>query len=149
MSKLAWFWLPSVYLETRSIIASKCVSKVARLLPPTAYLETSSITACRCITWTHSSMASNSIAKLPRLQTASSHHHGLQVHMSKIARSRLPTASPNLIDLLLRVYLWVHSLTVWWNGGARRQAAHHQHSAAPSMASKGSSSPIPILARGA
>jgi len=26
---------------------------------------------------------------------------------------------------------WIRATAVWWNGGARRQRAHHQHSAAP------------------
>lgn len=44
------------------------------------------------------------------------------------------------------VHLHVHSLWMWWNGEARWQKAHHQHPAAPCMASKANSSQWPVLA---
>jgi len=85
-SKLARSWPPSAYLQTRSIMAIKCVSKPARLWP------------------------SNSL------------NRGLQVHISKFARSRPPKclsnlarlqppiASTNSLDHNLGVYLYVHSI---------------------------------------
>ena len=78
--------------QSQSIIACKCIYKVARSQPQCAspnsikhglqlhllssldlglqvHLQTRSITACKCI------------SRLARLQPASSHNHGLQVHL--------------------------------------------------------------------
>ena len=56
VSKFAWPWPPSAYLQTRSNRASKCISKLSQLWPPKplyhtvqVYLQTCSITAINCI----------------------------------------------------------------------------------------------------
>jgi hypothetical protein len=114
-SNLARSWPPSgspnsldyglqVHLQTRSITASKCISKLARLRPPSSHdhglqvhLQTRSISASKCI------------SKLARLRPPSSHDHGLQMHlqtrsvtaskcMSKLARSRPRSASISSLD---------------------------------------------------
>jgi len=76
-----------LYLQTGSITASK----FARSWPPSAYLQSHSITASSCI------------SKLAQLWPRSSHNHGLQVHISKLALSRPPGASPNTLDYCLQV----------------------------------------------
>jgi len=55
-SEFARSWPPSTYLQTRSITASKCISKLARLQPPSSHdhglqvhLHTRLITASKCI----------------------------------------------------------------------------------------------------
>ena len=106
-----------VYLQTRSIMASKCISKLARSRPPSTSpnslnhglqvrLQTRSITASMCI------------SKLTRLRPPSestdSLDYGLQVRtimaskcISKLARSRPPSASLNSLDPGLQVYLCI------------------------------------------
>jgi len=101
-----------VLVQTRSITVSKCISKLARSRPPSAspnsldhglqvHLQTRSIAASKCI------------SKLARLQPPSSHDHGLQVHISKLARSWPPSASPNSLDHGLQVYLRTRSITAF------------------------------------
>jgi len=62
------------------------------------HLQTSSIIASQCI------------SKHVRLQPPSSHHHGFQVHISKLAQSWPLRVSPNLLNHVPGVYLWVHPL---------------------------------------
>jgi len=98
-SNLARWWPPSassnllkhglqVQLQTRSIVASKCISKVALLQIPNSlhcglqvHLQTRTIAASKCI--------------------------------SKLARSRCPSASPNSLGHGLRVYPWVHLIVIF------------------------------------
>jgi len=105
-SKLAQCWPPSVSpnsldygLQTRSILASKCISKVARLQPPSSHdhslqvhLHTRLITASKCV------------SKLARSQPPSaspnSLNHGLQVHL---AQSQPSSVSLYLPDYELQV----------------------------------------------
>jgi len=75
-----------VLLQSLSIMASKCISKLPRCRPPSASpnsldrgLQCRSITASNCI--------------------------------SKLARSRPPSASPNSLDRGLQVYLQSRSIT--------------------------------------
>jgi len=82
----------------RPSTASRYLSTLARLPPPSASpnsldygLQTRSITASRYI------------SKLACLRPPSSHDHGLQVHISKLARSQPPCVSPNLLDYSLQV----------------------------------------------
>jgi hypothetical protein len=110
-----------VHLQTSSIAASKCISKVARSRPPIAspilldrglqvHLQTRSSTASKCI------------SKLARLQHPSSRDHGLQVHLhtrlitaskciSKLARSRPSSVSLNSPDYGLQAHLQTRSIT--------------------------------------
>jgi hypothetical protein len=78
-----------VLVKTRSITASKCISKLPQSRPPSAYpnslnrglqvhLQTRSIAASQCI--------------------------------SKVARSRPPSASPNSLDLALQLHLQTRSI---------------------------------------
>jgi len=101
-------YLP-VLIQTRSITASKCISKLAQSRHPSAspnslnhclqvHLETRSIAASKCI------------SKLAWLQPPSSHDHGLQVQISKLARSWPPSASPNSLDRDLQVHLQSRSI---------------------------------------
>ena len=91
-----------MYLQTRSITASKCISKLTRSRPPSVspdsldyglqvhlwvhylgvqvQLQTRSITASKCIT--------------------------------ELTRPRPPSASPNSLDPGLKVHLWVQSISV-------------------------------------
>jgi hypothetical protein len=100
-----------VLLQSRSITASKCISKLARSQPPSVSLnshdyglQVRTITASKCISklarsqpssvslnsldhglqvqlQTRSITASKCITKLARLRLPSSHDHGLQVHL--------------------------------------------------------------------
>jgi len=56
-------------------------------------------------------MASKCISRLARLRHASLHDHGLQVHITRLARSRPPSVSPNSLDYRLQVYLQTRSIT--------------------------------------
>ena len=76
-----------VYFQTRSITACK----FARSWPSSAYLQPRLITASKCI------------SRLARLRPARSHDHGPQVHISKLARSRPPSVSPDSLNYVLRV----------------------------------------------
>jgi len=122
-----------VYLETHSITASKCISKVhsisaskcmsqlVRSLPPSPcpnslchghrlHLQTRSITASECI------------SKLSPLRPPSSHDRDLQVHLptrwitapkciSKLGRLRSRSVSLSSLDQGLQVYLQIRSVT--------------------------------------
>jgi len=75
-----------VHLQTRSITASKCISKLARLLPASSHehrlqvhLQARSITILECI--------------------------------SKFTRSLHPSVSPNMLGYRLQVHLQTHSIT--------------------------------------
>jgi len=101
-----------VYLHTRSITASKCISKLARSRPPSAspnsldhgpqvYLQTRSITAC----------------KFARSWPPSAYLHTRSITaskcISKLARLPPPSASPKSLDHGLGVYLWVHLIVIF------------------------------------
>jgi hypothetical protein len=106
-----------VYLQPRAITASKCISRLGTLRPaslhdhglkvhisklarsrpprvsPTSlhhglkvYLQSRLITAFKCISC------------LVRLRAAGSHDHGLQVQISKLARSRRPSVLPTALN---------------------------------------------------
>jgi len=90
--------------------ASKYSSSLPQSRPPSVspnslnqglqvHLQTRSITASRCI------------SSLAPLRSASSHGHGLQVHIFKLARLRPPSVSPNSLDHCLQVHLQTHSIT--------------------------------------
>jgi len=141
-------------VHTRSITASKSISELAQLRPPSAlhyclqvYLQTGSITASKFArSW-------------PPSASTHSLDHSLHVHVQTCLNTvyecitRLPwveppSVSPNSLDYDLGVLLYVCSITVGWNGGAGRQTAHHQHSAAPCTVSEGNSWARAVLARG-
>jgi len=136
-----------MHVQTRSITASNCISKLARLRPPSSHHHGLQVHIFKLV-------LSRPPGASPNLLD-----HGLPVHLqtqSIMASNYIskhtwlwpPSASPYLSDHRLGVYLWVHSITVWWNGGASRIIAHHQHSAAPRMASKQNSRERAVLARG-
>jgi len=87
-----------VHLETRSIMASKCISKLARLRPPSSHghrlqvhLQTRSITACMCISkLTQSRSRSASLSSLDHSLQVSVQIQSITASksMSKLARSR-------------------------------------------------------------
>jgi hypothetical protein len=86
-----------VLVQSHSSMASKCISKLARLRPPISLnhglqvqLQTRSIMASNCI--------SNSL------------EHGLQVFL-QLARLRPPSKSANSLYYSLRVYLQTHLIT--------------------------------------
>ena len=54
-------------------------------------------------------MATKCISKLAQLRPPSSHDYGLQVHISKVARSWPPSASRKLLDYGVQVYLQTRS----------------------------------------
>jgi len=127
------------HLQTLSITASKCISKLDRLQPLTL----------------HSHGLCGDYSKLARLQPPSSHVHRLHVHL----QTRSVTAAkliPKLSRLRcssshhqgLKVNLYVHSITVWWNSGGRRQTAQYQHSTKQRMESEGNCWEWVVLARG-
>ena len=57
--------------------------------------------------------ASKCISNPPRSQPPNSHNHGLQVYMSKLARSWPPSASPNSLYHRLQVYIQTRSITAF------------------------------------
>ena len=92
-----------VLLQCRSIMASKCISKLARSQPPSVSL-TGTITPSKCI------------SKLARLRSPNTLDHGIQVNLptrsitasqciSKLARLWSPSESPNSLDYGLGVHL--------------------------------------------
>jgi len=92
-----------VYLQTRRITAFK----FARSRTPSAYLQTRSIAASQCI--------SKLARSRPKSASPNSLYHGLQVHLwahsisaskciSKLARSRPQSASLNSLDHGLQVH---------------------------------------------
>jgi len=136
-----------VLLQSRSIMAFKCISKLARSQPACVSpnlldysLQVSTIMAFKCIcklAWSR-----------PPSASPNSLDYGLQFHLepcsnlaakciTKLARLQPPSVSPISLDYTLGVHPWVLLIMVWWNGGGRRQTAHHQHSAAPCMVSEG------------
>jgi len=84
-----------VYLQTCSIVACK----FAQSWPASAYIQTRSITA------------SKSISRLAWAWPSSVHYHAFQVHITKPARSRLPSASPNIAVHRLQVHLQIWLIT--------------------------------------
>jgi len=122
-----------VLVQSCSITASKCISKLARLGPPSSHNQGLQVHISKLArSWppvhlqTRSSTASNCISKLARLRPPSASpnllDHGLQVHhqtrsimvsncISKLARSRPPIVSPNTLDYCLQVHLETCSIT--------------------------------------
>ena len=99
-----------MHLQTRSIMASKCISELSPSRPPSAspnsidhglqvHLQTRSIGGSKCI------------SRLTQLQPERSHNHGLEVRIPNLARSRPPSVSPNTLDYRLQVPLQSRSIT--------------------------------------
>jgi hypothetical protein len=92
-----------VHLQSRSIMASKCVSELAQPQPPSISLNSHdyrvkvcTITASKCIT------------KLAWSQTRSASRNLLEqapMCISKLARSQVPSLSPNLLNCGLQTHL--------------------------------------------
>jgi hypothetical protein len=154
ISKLAWLQHSSshhhgiqVHHQTSSIMPSTFPKLPSLNSSPNSlhhgfqvYLQTHTITASKCI------------SKLDWLQPLSWHDHGLQVYrqsctimVSKFTWSQSASASPSFVDHSLGLSLWVHSIMVWCTSGARRKTAHHLHTAAPCVASKGYSWQCAVL----
>jgi len=147
-----------VLVQSRLVMASECINTLARSRAPSAspnsldyglqvHHQTHLITAFKCI------------SELTPFRPPGSHNHGLQVHLqtssitaskwiSKLAKLQPASVRPNWLDYGRRVHIQVHSITVCWNGEARRQKAQHQHSAAPCMVSEGNSWQRSFVARG-
>jgi len=100
--KLTNWWIESQHLACHPSTASKYLSNLAQSWPPSVspnslddslqvHLQTRAITASNCI------------SKHARLRPPSLHNHGLQVPISKLARSRPPSESPNSLDHGLQV----------------------------------------------
>jgi len=96
---------PPVYLQTRSITASKCISKLARLRPRSSHhhglqvhIQTRSITASKCISKLGGSQ--------PPSVSLNSHNYGLQVRTIMAS-----SVTPNLLNHGLPVYLQTRSIT--------------------------------------
>jgi len=87
-----------LHLQTRSITASKCISKLARLRPPQVHLQTPSITISDCI--------SKFTRSRPPSVSPNTLDYRLQVH-----RSRPPSVFPNTLDYRLQVHLQSRSIT--------------------------------------
>ena len=79
-SKIALSWPPSAYLQTRTITASKCISTLTPLRPPSSQDQGRQV---HLKTWSITISESN----------------------SKFARSWPLSATPNSLDLDLRVHL--------------------------------------------
>jgi len=116
-----------VLLQSRLIMASKCISKLTRSRPLSAiphsldhglqvHLQTLSIAASKCI--------SKLTQSQPPSASPKSLDHGFQLHLqtrsiaaskciSKLAQSQPPSASSNSLNPGLRVYLWVHSIVIF------------------------------------
>jgi hypothetical protein len=121
-------------LQTRSITASKCISKLTQLWHPSSHnhclhvhlhtldywlqvlLLTRSIMACKCISKLGWSQLSSVSPNRP--------NYSLQVHLqtcsitasnwiAKLTPSRPPSASPNSLDHSPGVYPWVHSIVIF------------------------------------
>jgi len=91
-SKFAQLWPPSVYLHSRWIISSKCISKLAPIIPPS--VSTNLVAHDLAVPlYIHSIMVSKCICKYAWLPP--------------------PSASPNSLNHGLRVYLWVHSSVIF------------------------------------
>jgi hypothetical protein len=110
-----------VHLQTCSLMAYKCISKLTRLQPTSIVLNSHNYSLqVRMI------MAFNCIPEQARLQPLS--------------------ASLNLLDYGFGGQLSAHSITVWWNGGNGRQVVHHWYSATHSMVSAGNFSEMGVPA---
>jgi len=108
-----------VHLETRTIMASKCISEFTRSWPPSSYnnglqvhVQTRPITASKFATSCPPSASQNSL------------DYGLQMHLwvhsirssqciSKLARSWPPSAFLYSPNNRRQVYLWVHSIVIF------------------------------------
>jgi len=113
--KFARSWPPSGYLGTRSITASKCISKLSRLQPPQVHLQTCSITISECI--------SKITQSGPPSVSPNMLDYRLQVHLqsrsitasmciSEFTQYQSPSAYSNSLNHGLQVHLWVHSISV-------------------------------------
>jgi len=71
-----------------------------------------SIDRLQVLVQSRSITASKCISRLARLRAPRSHDHCLQVHISKLARSRPPSVSPNSLDYGLQVHLQTRSITI-------------------------------------
>ena len=124
-----------MHLQTRSITASQCISKLDRSWPPSAFLsslhpglqvhlQSSSITASKFIVLARSQLSSASLSSLDL---------SLQVHLqtqsitasqciSDFTQSRSPIASPNPLAYGLGGYLLAHSIDIFRRNSNRSHA---------------------------
>jgi len=93
-------------LETRSITASKCISKLAQLWPPSAYLHTRLITAS----------TSASLISLVYVLQVSTIMPSKCIYRLALPRSRI--VCPNTLAYHLQLHLDTYSITPWeWVSG--------------------------------
>jgi len=122
-----------VLVQSRSITASKCISKLARSRPPSVstnslqhglqvHLSSTLDLGLPVHVQTRAIAASECISKLAPLRPPSSHSQDLQVHLltrsitaskciSKLARLRSRSASLSSLNQRLQVYLQIRSVT--------------------------------------
>ena len=131
---------PQAHLHSRSIMASKFISRLPRLRPASfhdqsleVHLHIRSITASKCISpnflhhglqvhlQTYSIMASRCISRVAGLRPATSHNHVPQLHLQtrsitisewipKFSPSWPPSVSPKTLDYPLQVHLQTCSI---------------------------------------
>ena len=115
-SNLATTWPPytsrnsfdhgfQVPLQSHLITACMCIPNLAQLRPHSSHNG-----VLQVYPLTYSIMASKSISKLVRLWPPSWHNYGLRVHISNLAPSWPPSASPNCHDHELGVNLYARSI---------------------------------------
>jgi len=137
-------------LNASRLTASKSSSNTAWSKPPNTppisldhslqvHLQTPCATASKCI---------SQLVPAESLSPSPSSLDPGSMCISKHTLLRPHSASPYSLNHGIGVYLWGHKIMVRWNGGARRQTAHHNHSAAPCMPVRGNSWGRVVLARG-
>jgi len=87
--------LPSCLPQNRS---PPCTPPISLDRSLQVHLQTRLIPASKCIFWVQAISASRRISRLARWLPASSHDHGLEVHISKLTPSRPPSESPKSLD---------------------------------------------------
>ena len=121
-----------VVVQTPSVMASKCISKLGRLRPPSSYLQTHSRHRLRPSSQPNSHdtglqvrmiTATKCISKLAQLRPPSSHHLGLEGHILNLTRSRLPTISPNSLGFSLQVRSIMASMCIYTLAWSRPPSA--------------------------
>ena len=96
-------------LQSRSIMACKYISKLARSRPPSVSLRYT-ISASKCISVLHNLGLQVHLwvtQSRPPSASPNSLNHGLQVHSLSLISSRPPSASPNLLYHGIKVHLLV------------------------------------------
>jgi len=144
-----------ILLQSRLIMASKCISKL-----PRSWLWSTSLSSLdhgvQLYPLTHSITASQFPQSWHPRASPNSLNHGLGVFLyvhlitaSKCISNLSPWCPLTSHNHDLQVGLQTRLITVWWKGRTRRQRSHHQHSNTCLMASEGNSCQRVVLAHGA